>query len=319
MKYGLITPFSKGVQGKFPSYMANFLAQCLDEIEVTDRKTVLVNKVNIIYPIEYFPLNEKDNIIYYGPDNALMLFKRAIFSKEQYVYIKILCLFRYFKFMYIYRKLNKKVKILTVGQADRRAFMKDGFTDIHYFPHPVGLPNLYPRRYKKNGKSTVGISGALGRFGVFYCGKWYDRLYKVLKQSNYQDKIKFVVLGKQYKKLVNNLRSCGYEVEFSDWADDYQAFLDTIDVYMCLMAVGAGTKNRVLAANASGLRVLGTEYALENVALDNITITSENFKDILEKLVLGDIGKPLSIEEWERFKSVHSEENCKNIILEKIR
>lgn len=319
MTYRLITPFSKGIQGKFPSYMANFLSQCIADIEVTDLKTVLADNVTIIYPIEYLPLKVKNKIIYYGPDNALMLFKRAIFSKEQYIYIKVLCLFRYVQFLYIYKKLDKNVKIITVGQSDCHEFMKDGFTDAHYFPHPVDLPKLYPQRHKKNAKITIGISGALGRFGVFYCGKWYRRLSKVLKRSNYQDKIKFKVLGKQYKHLVNNLRACGYEVEFTDWADSYQTFLDTIDVYMCLMAVGAGTKNRVLAANAAGLRVLGTEYALENVNANNIIISADNFKAILEKVVLGDIGEPLVKEEWERFKSLHSEENCKNIILERIK
>ena len=319
MDYNLITPFFIGAQGKLPSYMANFLVKCLSDTEVTERKKILSDKVNIVYPIEYFPVQLKEEIIFFGPDNALMLFKRALFSKDQYIYIKVLCLFRYLKFFHVYRKLNKNVKILTVGQSDCQAFIEDGFTNVHYFPHPVELPLFYKKRHERTSKVVIGISGALGRFGLFYCGKWYHRLTKVLQKRDYQTKIKFVVLGKQYKNLVRNLQTLGYEVEHTQWADNYQNFLDLIDIYMCLMAVGAGTKNRVLAANAAGLRVLGTEYALENIKANNIIVTAENFKQIIHKVANRVIGHPLKREEWERFRSSHSEKSCKDKFLEKIK
>jgi len=52
------------------------------------------------------------------------------------------------------------------------------------------------------------------------------------------------------------------------------------------MAVGAGTKNRVLAANAACKRVIGTSIALENICCDeNYMINSEDqLKEILIQL-----------------------------------
>ena len=80
---------------------------------------------------------------------------------------------------------------------------------------------------------------------------------------------------------------------------------------MSLLAVGAGTKNRVLAANAAGLRVIGTPFALENVDCNgNLSVSKpQGLEEVIEKVC--HLKNPfLSKDDHHSFVALHEREAC---------
>jgi hypothetical protein len=74
-------------------------------------------------------------------------------------------------------------------------------------------------------------------------------------------------LGKGWEKHVEALRNSGYEVEHIKFAPDYIEEVTKHDIQITPIAIGTGTKGKVLDALANGLLVIGTPYALENIAV----------------------------------------------------
>ena len=74
-------------------------------------------------------------------------------------------------------------------------------------------------------------------------------------------------LGKGWEKHVETLRNAGYEVEHIRFALDYIEEICKHDIQITPIAIGTGTKGKVLDALANGLLVIGTPYAMENIAV----------------------------------------------------
>lgn len=79
----------------------------------------------------------------------------------------------------------------------------------------------------------------------------------------------FTFLGKGWEKHVETLRQAGYEVEHITFALDYIEEIVKHDIQITPIAIGTGTKGKVLDALANGLLVIGTPYAMENIAVEN--------------------------------------------------
>ena len=76
-------------------------------------------------------------------------------------------------------------------------------------------------------------------------------------------------LGKGWEKHVETLRSAGYEVEHIKFAPDYIEEICKHDIQITPISIGTGTKGKVLDALANGLLVIGTPYAMENIAVEH--------------------------------------------------
>lgn len=76
-------------------------------------------------------------------------------------------------------------------------------------------------------------------------------------------------LGKGWEKHVETLRSAGYEVEHIRFAPDYIEEICKHDIQITPISIGTGTKGKVLDALANGLLVIGTPYAMENIAVEH--------------------------------------------------
>ena len=79
----------------------------------------------------------------------------------------------------------------------------------------------------------------------------------------------FTFLGKGWEKHVESLREAGYEVNHITFAPDYIEEICKHDIQITPIAIGTGTKGKVLDALANGLLVIGTPYAMENIAVEN--------------------------------------------------
>ena len=74
-------------------------------------------------------------------------------------------------------------------------------------------------------------------------------------------------LGKGWGRHVEAMKGAGYEVEHITFAPDYIEEICKHDIQITPIAIGTGTKGKVLDALANGLLVIGTPYALENIAV----------------------------------------------------
>ncbi|MBF1575801.1 glycosyltransferase [Hoylesella shahii] len=84
-----------------------------------------------------------------------------------------------------------------------------------------------------------------------------------------QQAYKLTFLGKGWEQHVDSLNALGYDVEHVKFAPDYIEEVCKHDIQLTPIAIGTGTKGKVLDALANGLLVVGTPYALENIAVEN--------------------------------------------------
>lgn len=82
-------------------------------------------------------------------------------------------------------------------------------------------------------------------------------------------KIKLTFLGKGWEKYCNNLRQAGYNAEIKTWVDNYSKEIANYDIQLVPLSLGTGTKGKVLDAMTSGLLVIGSSCALENITFDS--------------------------------------------------
>jgi len=76
-------------------------------------------------------------------------------------------------------------------------------------------------------------------------------------------------LGKGWEKHVEMLRGAGYDVNHIKFAPDYIEEICKHDIQITPISIGTGTKGKVLDALANGLLVIGSPYAMENIAVKN--------------------------------------------------
>ena len=84
-----------------------------------------------------------------------------------------------------------------------------------------------------------------------------------------RDLYSITFLGKGWEKHVESLASAGYDVKHITFAPDYVEEVFKHDIQLTPICIGTGTKGKVLDALANGLLVLGTPFALENIAVEH--------------------------------------------------
>ena len=140
-----------------------------------------------------------------------------------------------------------------------------------------------------------------------HCG---DRLAK--------DSYEVTFLGKGWDDLASNMRRAGWHVSHVVFAPNYVEEVMRHDVQLVPITIGTGTKGKVLDALANGLMVIGTPYAMENIAVEDgvSCIGYQNPERVVE--VLEDMPRHLSFYEQiaERGRqavlSVHDRERVSN-------
>lgn len=91
----------------------------------------------------------------------------------------------------------------------------------------------------------------------------------ISNSSLIKDNYIFTFLGKGWEQETNALSIAGYEVNHITFAPDYIEEICKHDIQITPITIGTGTKGKVLDALANGLLVIGTQYALENIAVKN--------------------------------------------------
>ena len=77
-------------------------------------------------------------------------------------------------------------------------------------------------------------------------------------------------LGKGWEKETDQLKAIGFSTNHIKFAENYVEEIRKYDIQLTPIVIGTGTKGKVLDALANGLLLIGTPFALENVAVENM-------------------------------------------------
>lgn len=158
-----------------------------------------------------------------------------------------------------------------VGEADV-AFLKEINPEIQarFLRHPhyhVAVPA------KSISFSSPKIKILIaGQYNI-YMRQDSDELVESLVNSKSLSELKnhyiITFLGKGWESHVKTLSDVGYEVCHIKFAPDYIDEICKHDIQITPISIGTGTKGKVLDAIANGLLVIGSWYALENIAVED--------------------------------------------------
>lgn len=213
------------------------------------------------------------------PDSEAMYFYRMIqqrfVTKHPMTYWKNILMYKKYVCMEQHYDNHPSITYHLVGEADAD-FIKNNNPgiDARFIRHPH-YHILNPSRNIKFHQPRIKLLIA-GQYN-HYMKQAADLLIKGLtptpspKEKGIEDFLQkhysFTFLGKGWEKHVETLRSAGYEVKHIRFAENYQEELIKHDIQITPIAIGTGTKGKVLDALANGLLVIGTPYAMENIAV----------------------------------------------------
>lgn len=196
---------------------------------------------------------------------------------------------------------SKNIFYHLVGEEDKNFLLEiNPNINAHFVRHPLykGSDNE-KSTIKKFHQPKIKLLIA-GRYDL-YSIQAADELLENFKNSRIQELEEYYVftfLGKGWNRHVEAMKEAGYEVEHIKFAPDYLEEITKHDIQINPLSVGTGTKGKVLDALANGLLVIGTPYAMENIAVENgvSCIEYRQPKEVIE--VLMDI--PDNREKYER-------------------
>lgn len=159
-----------------------------------------------------------------------------------------------------------------VGEEDKR-FLLDikPRLNAHFIRHPHY--ELSPLREIHFHQPKIKLLVA-GRYDL-YSKQISDELFHLLVvmpeevRNKLQQYYTMTFLGKGWEHHVNKLRHAGYNICHIKFAPDYIGEIIKHDIQLNPLSIGTGTKGKVLDALANGLLVLGTPFALENIAVEH--------------------------------------------------
>ena len=117
-------------------------------------------------------------------------------------------------------------------------------------------------------KLRILIAGKLD----FYMQSGVDELMPVLcnMKSELKGQYEITCIGKGWEKVCAELNAAGISSRHITWVENYIDSISEYDIQLSPITVGGGMKGKVLDAIANGLLVIGTEVALDNIAVRNM-------------------------------------------------
>ena len=196
-----------------------------------------------------------------------MLGRRFVFSAKSSYWRNAIM---YPKYLEMEQDMDPEVKCHLVGEEDAR-FLKNvnPALDARFIRHPH-YEIAEPMKEVGFGATKIRLLVA-GRYD-YYMKEKADEMVEALAQAQQftlRENFLLTFLGKGWEGHVKTLREAGYEVEHIVFAPDYVEEVRKHDIQITPIAIGTGTKGKVLDAIANGLLVIGTNYALENIAVED--------------------------------------------------
>ena len=233
------------------------------------------------------------------------------------------CAFMYPKFLALERDYctDASIHYHLVGEEDANFLKKmNPGIQAHFIRHPhyevhqhFVNDNVNANNNRKFHQPKIKVLIA-GQYNL-YMKQEADLLVEQICNVNVNDNVNslkehyvFTFLGKGWEMHVEAMRNVGYEVQHITFAPGYIEEICKHDIQITPIAIGTGTKGKVLDALANGLMVIGTSYAMENIAVKNgeSCIEYKHPKEVID--VLMDI--PKNIQKYEQI----AEEGRKQVL-----
>lgn len=180
--------------------------------------------------------------------------------------------FAYHQYRSMERNLSQKnVLYHFVGKEDAH-FFKDinPSTEVGFIRHPLYAYKTRERKGFHTPKIRLLIAGRNDVYMHEASDELVDKLCtKEAIEMQLYKAYSFTFLGKGWDEYADKLKSHEYDVEVIAFAPDYIAELQRHDIQITPISVGTGTKGKVLDAISNGLLAIGTQGALENIAVRN--------------------------------------------------
>lgn len=202
------------------------------------------------------------------PDSEALYYKRMLeqpFVKYSFsIYIRQWLMRPKFERMEREMDSSDNVHYYLVGKADADNFKRlCPNANAHFIRHPHY--DVRPRDLRDSvGKVKLLIAGRYDLYMKQDADLLVDAL---LKRNDLQSLYEITILGKGWDEIVLKLQGAGYDIHHITFAYDYIEEIRKHDVQLTPISIGTGTKGKVLDALANGLLVIGTWFALENIAV----------------------------------------------------
>lgn len=254
---------------KFP--LINYISlpqRFVDEINELTPDLIWVYGEELSRIVNQFPDHRR---IHIGPDTESLYYHRMLGRR---VVMKNVA--EYCKSALMYRKYARMEQSFCTD--DNYTYYAVGEEDVHYLcqlnpkvrakflrhPHYEVLTQSSCKFHEPKVKVLIA-----GRYDL-YMRQAADELFEEFKSQQYQELkslYTYTFLGKGWEPHASSLRDAGYEVNHIRFAPNYIEEICKHDIQITPIAIGTGTKGKVLDALANGLLVIGTPYAMENIAV----------------------------------------------------
>jgi hypothetical protein len=197
-----------------------------------------------------------------------MLGRRFVFKNRIMFWRNVIMYPKYLRMESTYEN-SSMVKYHLVGEADAESLRNvNPGIQANFLRHPhyhVAEPQKQIAFSKP--KIRLLVAGQNNLYMKEAAEEVFDMmLHEVDKLKGYY---KITFLGRGWENMVTRLKDAGYDVVQITFARDYIEEIRKYDVQLTPIAIGTGTKGKVLDALANGLLVAGTPFALENIAVKN--------------------------------------------------
>lgn len=195
-----------------------------------------------------------------------MMSRRFVFKSLSYM-LKNFIFYRKFLKMESEFDMSKNIHYFLVGEADTESLRNiNPGIQAHFLRHPhydveSGNSNF---NFDSNKKIKLLVAGR----NDYYMQQDADLAVEALcEYKELASDYSITFLGKGWESHVDKLDSVGYDVHHITFADDYIQEISKHDIQLTPISIGTGTKGKVLDALSNGLLVIGTWYAMENIAV----------------------------------------------------
>ncbi|ATV31111.1 glycosyltransferase family protein [Prevotella intermedia] len=241
--------------------------QCINAIRASHSNIIWIYGEELAGLTKHF---QGSNCIVTMPDCESLYYYRML--RQPWATVKLQQIMKYSFAYWQYKSMERHIcknDIIYhfVGKADAEFFkMMNPQAKTLFLRHP-----LYAYKNKKIKFHQPRIKLLFtGRYD-FYCQHGSDDLLSSLERSNTSlfPYYEITFLGNGWEKWNDRLVNAGYFSQHIPFAPDYIAELQKHDIQVNAIDVGTGTKGKVLDGIANGLLIIGTPYAMENIAVEN--------------------------------------------------
>lgn len=249
--------------------------RCVDEIKAQHPDLVWVMGEELSRIVKQFPEQQR---IHLGPDTESLFYYRMMGQRfimnNTIGYWKCALMYRKYARMEQEFPADENYTYIAVGEEDVKHLLQlNPMVKAKFLRHPHYELNIKNRKQKKEFHQPMIKLLIAGQYNL-YMKQSADELIALLSE-NINESVKFLkthytimFLGKNWDKHIEVLKVAGWEVEHIKYAPNYIEEVCKHDIQISPIAIGTGTKGKVLDALANGLLVIGTPYAMENIAVE---------------------------------------------------